>query len=60
MQNYRTRLRDSGLRPVQIWVPDQRVVGFKESVAAQIAQLNAREEREILEFVEHTSDWLEE
>ena len=35
VQNYRDRMRASGLRPVQIWVPDTRTSGFAKSAHAQ-------------------------
>jgi hypothetical protein len=31
----RNRLREAGLRPVQIWVPDTRAPGFAEEAARQ-------------------------
>lgn len=32
MHQYRERLRASGLRPMQIWVPDTRARGFAQEV----------------------------
>jgi hypothetical protein len=29
VQRHRQRLRDSGLRPIQIWVPDTRLPAFQ-------------------------------
>ena len=40
VQKHRDGLRAQGLRPVQIWVPDTRRVGF-ESLCAKQAQLVA-------------------
>jgi hypothetical protein len=31
----RTALRDAGLRPLQIWVPDTRIPGFAEECRRQ-------------------------
>ena len=35
MLNYRKRLRDAGMRPVQIWVPDIRSPGFSDEARHQ-------------------------
>lgn len=35
--DHRTRLRRQGLRPVQIWVPDVRAVGFAAEASRQSA-----------------------
>ena len=35
VQNHRNRLRASGLRPVQIWVPDTRQPNFAEECRRQ-------------------------
>lgn len=35
LQRHRARLRDAGLRPVQIWVPDTRRPGFAEECRRQ-------------------------
>ncbi len=53
VQKHRAVLRESGLRPVQIWVPDTRRVGFAEECRRQSLSLQGDvHERE-------TSDWLE-
>jgi hypothetical protein len=52
-QRYRERLRASGLRPVQIWVPDTRAPGFAAEVRAQSLRLSRhRSDREALDFIE--------
>lgn len=52
VQKYRTVLRESGLRPVQIWVPDTRRAGFAEECRRQSLLLQGdAHERE-------TADWL--
>ena len=56
MQVYRRRLRDSGLRPVQIWVPDTRDPGFSKLVKKEIASLSNKQERDALTFIEQASD----
>ena len=35
VQKHRASLRNSGLRPVQIWVPDTRRAGFAEECRRQ-------------------------
>lgn len=35
VQKYRANLRESGLRPLQIWVPDTRREGFAEECRQQ-------------------------
>jgi hypothetical protein len=53
VQRHRDALRASGLRPVQIWVPDTRRAGFAEECRRQSLSLQGdAHERE-------TADWLE-
>lgn len=53
VQKHRAALRESGLRPVQIWVPDTRRAGFAEECRRQSLSLQGdSHERE-------TADWLE-
>lgn len=55
-ERYRNRLRDEGLRPAQIWVPDSRRKGFAEECRRQ--SLNVRQstgEREVLEWLEQAA-----
>ena len=53
MQRYRERLRASGLRPIQIWVPDTRAPGFAAEVKAQSLRVSRhRSSREALDFIE--------
>ena len=40
VKKYRDRLRASGLRPVQIWVPDTRRPGFAEECRRQSSLLS--------------------
>ena len=56
MQDYRTRLRQQGLRPVQIWVPDQRAPGFRDELRRQIEQLNPQNEAEAMDFIAGGAD----
>lgn len=53
VQKHRIALRESGLRPVQIWVPDTRRAGFAEECQRQSLLLQGdAQERE-------TTDWLQ-
>jgi len=56
MQTYRKRLRDQGLRPVQIWVPDQRASGFRKKLKRQIELMNTQDEADALEFIAEVTD----
>jgi hypothetical protein len=53
VQKHRAVLRESGLRPVQIWVPDTRRPGFAEECRrqSQLLQSDAHEQE--------TTDWLD-
>lgn len=53
VQKHRAALRDAGLRPLQIWVPDTRRPGFAEECRRQslLLQGDAHEQEMI--------DWLE-
>ena len=35
VRRHRTRLREQGLRPLQVWVPDTRTPGFAEEARRQ-------------------------
>ena len=52
VQKHRIALRESGLRPVQIWVPDTRRAGFADECRRQslLLQVDAQERE--------TTDWL--
>jgi Protein of unknown function (DUF3018) len=43
VRRHRDRLREQGLRPVQIWVPDTRAPGFTEEAQRQSAAVAASE-----------------
>lgn len=58
---YRKRMIETGMRPIQIWVPDTRKPTFAEECRKQSMMLAGdRQEREILAFIEDmtdTGDW---
>jgi hypothetical protein len=56
MQAYRQRLRDQGLRPVQIWVHDVNAPGFREDLRRQVGALNQQDEAEAAAFMEAVMD----
>ena len=57
VQKHRDSLRDSGLRPIQIWVPDTRKTGFKKECHRQSLLIkNDAAERDMLEWIESVSD----
>ena len=54
VEKYRTGLRASGLRPVQIWVPDTRQPGFSEECRRQscLASQADNADSELLDFMD--------
>ncbi len=56
MREYRARLRNEGLKPVQIWVPDFRAPGFKRALRRQIDRLDPAREAEALAFIAAAAD----
>lgn len=56
MREYRARLRDQGLRPVQIWVPDPKLPGFRRELRRQIGRLDSAHEAEALAFIAAAAD----
>jgi len=54
---YRERLRQQGLRPVQIWVPDVRSRGFAIKAHRQsLAVAGSRKARDDQRFIDDISD----
>jgi hypothetical protein len=58
VQLYRARMRQSGLRLVQLWVPDTRAPGFAEECRRQsrVAARHRRVEGEITNWIDETPD----
>lgn len=54
VQRYRQSLRDRGMRPIQIWVPDTRAPNFAEEARRQCAAVNKVDRRDGI------MDWLED
>ena len=55
---HRDRLRDQGLRPIQIWVPDIDSRSFRAAAQRQsLAVANSAGETAEQAFIESISDW---
>ncbi len=55
---YRKRLRQQGLRPIQIWVPDMRSPSFVAEARRQsLAVARSPHAKEDQDFVDAVSDW---
>jgi hypothetical protein len=54
VQKHRIALRDAGLRPIQIWVPDTQAPGFFEECRRQSALVAAadRADNELMSFLD--------
>ncbi len=61
MAKYRQRMRASGLRPVQIWVPDRNSPGFAEKCHRQARAVAASDPAgdELMRFVASVYEWPE-
>jgi hypothetical protein len=61
VQAHRKRLRQQGLRPIQIWVPDMRSPAFvTEAHRQSLAVSKSAHARQDQEFIDAISDWSEE
>ena len=57
VQKHRAALREAGLRPVQIWVPDTRAAGFAEECRRQSMLLQGdTHEKETVDWLEDAAD----
>jgi hypothetical protein len=61
VREHRARLREQGLRPIQIWVPDVRASSFKSEAHRQslvvAASIHAHDDQA---FIDAVSDWDDE
>ena len=58
VQAHRKRLRQQGLRPIQIWVPDMRSPAFvTEAHKQSLAVAKSAHARRDQEFIDAISDW---
>lgn len=54
----RESLRQQGLRPIQVWVPDVRSPEFRAEARRQsLLVTESSRERDDQDFVDSTSDW---
>ena len=54
---YRERMREAGLRPLQIWVPDTKAPSFVKQLRRQVARLRGKpEERAAFDLIESIGD----
>ncbi len=57
MRQYRDRLKASGLRPIQLWVPDIRSQKIIDEVRKQSIRVSSdSQEPHIMDFVESVMD----
>jgi len=57
VQKRHAALRASGLRPIQLWVPDTRSPGFAEECRRQSLLLkNDPQEKEVMDWIEAVAD----
>ena len=61
VREHRQRLRQQGLRPIQIWVPDVRSSQFREQAHRQsLAVARSAQAREDQAFIDAISEWGDE
>ncbi len=53
----RERLREQGLRPIQIWVPDVRSPAFRSEAHRQAAAAASAHSRDDQAFIGAVADW---
>jgi hypothetical protein len=60
MRQYRARMKEKGLRAVQIWVPDTRSPAIAAALRRQSLAASATpDEKDVLDFLEDVSAWTE-
>jgi len=58
VRSHRRRLRQQGLRPLQIWVPDMRSPVFVSQAHRQsLAVANSRQAAADQDFIDSIADW---
>jgi Protein of unknown function (DUF3018) len=61
VREHRARLRQLGLRPIQIWAPDVRTPAFRSEARRQsLAVAASARAREDQAFIDAASDWGDE
>lgn len=59
VQKHRDALREAGLRPVQIWLPDTRREGFADECRRQSRLAAEREDPDLDKFLEDATGSVE-
>ena len=58
VREHRKRLREQGLRPIQIWVPDVRSLAFRSEAHRQsLAVAESPHASDDQAFIDAVSDW---
>lgn len=58
MKSYRTRMKERGMRSIQIWIPDTRSQEIADEMRRQSTLVSRnQEESDVLEFLENVSAW---
>jgi hypothetical protein len=58
VRDHRARLREQGLRPIQIWVPDVRSPAFRSEAHRQSAAIaDSAHARDDQAFIDAVTDW---
>ena len=58
VREHRERLREQGLRPIQIWVPDVRSAAFRSQSHLQSRAVGASPHAsDDQTFIDHASEW---
>lgn len=58
MRAYRARMREKGLRPIQLWAYDTSAPGFREEIERELEVIrDSEEEAEVLDWIEKVYDW---
>ena len=61
VREHRERLREQGLRPIQIWVPDVRSPAFRSEAHRQsLAIATSQHAHDDQAFIDAVSDWGDE
>ena len=61
VREHRERLREQGLRPIQIWVPDVRSPAFRSEAHRQsLAIATSHHAHDDQAFIDAVSDWGDE
>lgn len=61
VREHRARLREQGLRPIQIWVPDMRSPSFRAAAHRQsLAVAASAHARDDQAFIDAVSDWTQD